>query len=50
MIDLNTTVYPKTHDGATMGKKTHHPHKEKSVKGDTIKQEMHLEDGKLMGG
>lgn len=26
------------------------PHKEKSVKGDTIKQEMHLEDGKLMGG
>lgn len=27
-------------------KKTNHPHEEKSVKGDTSKQEMHLEDGK----
>lgn len=33
---------------ATVGgkKKTNHPHEEKSVKGDTSKQEMHLEDGK----
>lgn len=36
--------------GTAMGKKRlTHPYKEKECKGDTIKQEMHLEDGKVDG-
>ena len=53
VIDFNTTVYPKNSWWGNSGEKKKGlttPSKEKSVKGDTNKQEMHLEDGKQMGG